>query len=139
STPLATPARAFGGATRRKAVSISLRLATSVPESSLLPSRQLCHEGVRHAARIASGETGDAAALRDRSASPAMSSAMNVPPVKAGSPIGMIAALSIGIGGLGGGGIFFFFRGGGRAGREGVWGPFGGCGGGGRLCPLACR
>ena len=35
-----------------------------------------------------------------------MSSAMNVPPVKAGSAIGMIAAVSIGIGGMVGAGIF---------------------------------
>src|SRR5947208_13360566 len=35
-----------------------------------------------------------------------MSSAMNVPPVKAGSAIGLEAAVSIGIGGMVGAGIF---------------------------------
>src|SRR5437016_6020977 len=66
----------------------------------------MCHEGAASAARIASGESGGCSGPRNRSASPAMSSAMNVPPVKAGSAIGMIAAVSIGIGGMVGAGIF---------------------------------
>src|SRR5436190_15813196 len=66
----------------------------------------MCHEGAASAARIASGESGGCSGARNRSASPAMSSAMNVPPVKAGSAIGMIAAVSIGIGGMVRAGIF---------------------------------
>src|SRR5437870_13558616 len=66
----------------------------------------MCHEGAASAARMTSGEGGGCSGPRNRSASPAMSSAMNVPPVKAGSAIGMIAAVSIGIGGMVGAGIF---------------------------------